>query len=459
LDSKKIYANCKIIISAGEDYIGFIVESKKHQVIEGVLEEEDKVTTDATIRLLHKKSIVENEAIKQLHSTAKMQNMVIAVGLPDLHPGKNCPVGAAWASKGVFYPHLIGNDIGCGMSLYKTSLRCKRIKLETWVETLYGLESSWTGDSSEWLRQSGIEPTEHDSRNLGTIGGGNHFAELQTVEEIMDMEKFNELGLDTEYLYLLIHTGSRGFGEDVLRQHLDKFGHKGLIDGTEEGQHYLRMHNWAMDWAKSNRELIANRFMSCLTQHEILNPLRNEKGQSVIPDGSACLLDIWHNCAIKKEFNLEKEDGSIQSEELWLHRKGAAPNDIGPVVIPGSRGTFSYLVDPVSDVSIQQTSGFSLAHGAGRRLPRNIALKKGENIKTDLTTTELGSRVICEKKDLLYEEIPEAYKDIDSIVEDLVDAGLVKVIAKFRPLITYKTRIKVYGDKADYHKNNAEDSD
>lgn len=242
-------------------------------------------------------------------------------------------------------------------------------------------------------------------------------------------------------------------------KHLDKFGHKGLIDGTEEAKEYIHMHDWAMDWAKSNRELIANRFMSCLTRHEINGPLKNEKGQSLTPDGSVCLIDIWHNCAIKKNFCLEKEDGSKQTEELWLHRKGAAPNDLGPVVIPGSRGTFSYLVDPVSDVSIQQISGFSLAHGAGRRLPRNIALKKGENIKVDLTTTELGSRVICEKKDLLYEEIPEAYKDIDCIVEDLVDAGLVKVIAKFRPLITYKTRIKVYGDKTNHHKNQDEDSD
>jgi len=297
-------------------------------------------------------------------------------------------------------------------------------------------------------------------KNLGTLGGGNHFAELQIVEEILQVEKFTSLGLDADNLYLLIHTGSRGFGEDVLRKHLDKFGHKGLIEGTEEADHYLKMHNWAMNWAKSNRELIANRFLTCLTQHEISSPAINEHGQHVTPDGSTCIIDIWHNCAIKKQFSIEKEDGSIQLEDLWLHRKGAAPNDCGPVVIPGSRGAFSYLVDPVSDASIQQKSGFSLAHGAGRRLPRGIALKKGENIKSDLTITELGSRVICEKKDLLFEEIPEAYKDIDSIVEDLVDAGLIQVIAKFRPLITYKTRIKVYGEKTDHHKNiNTEDSD
>jgi len=146
-------------------------------------------------------------------------------------------------------------------------------------------------------------------------------------------------------------------------------------------------------------------------------------------------------------------------EDLWLHRKGAAPSDCGAVVIPGSRGTFSYLVEPSSDISIQQMSGFSLAHGAGRRLPRNIAFKKGENIKLDLTTTELGSKVICEKKELLYEEIPEAYKDIECIVEDLAEAGLVQVIAKFRPLITYKTRIKVYEKSYHQKDSNLEESD
>jgi len=221
------------------------------------------------------------------------------------------------------------------------------------------------------------------------------------------------------------------------------------------------MHNWAMDWAKCNRELIANRFMSCLTRTDLVSPIKNESGKTVTPDGSICVIDIWHNCAIKKEFTIQNESGEDVTEELWLHRKGAAPNDCGPIVIPGSRGAFSYLVEPVSDTQIQQQSGFSLAHGAGRRLPRNVALRKGENMKGDLTTTELGSKVICEKKDLLYEEIPDAYKDIDAIVQDLVDHGLIKVIAKFRPLITYKTRAKVYGDKLklEYHKNIKDDEE
>jgi len=324
--------------------------------------------------------------------------------------------------------------------------------LDSWAERLNGLETRWEGDATEWISLSGIEPTEHDAKTLGTIGGGNHFAELQQVEEIFDPEQFSAQGLDPEHLYLLVHSGSRAFGESILRNHVDTFGHKGLIDGSREADNYMISHNWAMAWAKANRELIAHRFMECLTEIPICHPSKNGVGdKSVTSDGSLCVIDIWHNCAVKKEFEMHTEDGTTEKHTLWLHRKGAAPNDVGPIVIPGSRGAFSYLVLPTNDVTIQQTSGFSLAHGAGRRLPRNVALKKGENMKGDITVTALGSRVICERRELLYEEIPDAYKDIESIVSDLVAFGLIKVIAKFRPLITYKSRVKVYS-KLDHRK-------
>jgi len=246
----------------------------------------------------------------------------------------------------------------------------------------------------------------------------------------------------------------------ILRNHVDTFGHKGLIEDTPEAINYLHQHNCAMAWAKCNRELIAHRFMECLTEKPISHYSKVGDGSNNrTSDGSECVIDIWHNCVLKREFFVTKEDGKTEKEELWLHRKGAAPSDAGPIIIPGSRGAFSYLVLPVSDVNVQQSSGFSLAHGAGRRLPRNVAQKKGENMKGDLTITNLGSRVICEKKDLLFEEIPDAYKDIESIVTDLVSFGLVTVIAKLRPLITYKTRVKVYGKVAHRKDNNKDDDD
>lgn len=130
-----------------------------------------------------------------------------------------------------------------------------------------------------------------------------------------------------------------------------------------------------------------------------------------------------------------------ESKNAWLHRKGAAPVDQGPVLIPGSRGSFSYLVKPTKQRLA--VSGWSLAHGAGRRLARSSARLGGKfrhPKASDLTTTALGSQVICDSKDLLYEERPEAYKDVSSVIADLVSAELCTVVAILRPVLTYKMR-------------------
>jgi release factor H-coupled RctB family protein len=128
-------------------------------------------------------------------------------------------------------------------------------------------------------------------------------------------------------------------------------------------------------------------------------------------------------------------DGSC----CWLHRKGAAPSTAGPVIIPGSRGAFTYIVTPNAR---SDKSAFSLAHGAGRKWSRSDSrarIEKRFSVK-ELTRTELGSHVICEDKELLYEEAPQAYKNITIVIEDLVDAGLVDVLAVLKPLVTYKVR-------------------
>jgi len=135
-------------------------------------------------------------------------------------------------------------------------------------------------------------------------------------------------------------------------------------------------------------------------------------------------LDICHNSVLAKEGR-------------YLHRKGAAPSDQGLVIIPGSRGSLSYLVKPVGNFA---SAGHSLAHGAGRKWKRSEAMGKLSNRykAQDLKTTALGSRVICEDKALLFEEAPEAYKDIHQVILDLEGFGLIKQVATFRPLITFK---------------------
>jgi len=358
------------------------------------------------------KSWIEGDAIRQLENTAELEGMVSAVGLPDLHPGKGGPVGAAFLSRKFIYPYIIGNDVGCGMGLFHTTLNSRKVKRDKWVKRLRDLDEPWQGDTREWLLQNGLDLTEY-SDACGTIGGGNHFAELQMVETVHEPSALKTLGIGKTNLLLLVHSGSRGLGNALLRRHTDKFGAGGLAEESLEEKRYLVSHDSALRWARANRLLIARRFLDAL----------NAEGELIS--------DACHNSVTMME---------IDGEVYWIHRKGAAPSDQGPIVVPGSRGSLAYLVDPVGDM---KQNLWSLAHGAGRKWNRKSTrdrLKSKYSPKA-LMQTALGSAVICDDKDLLFEEAPEAYKNIESVIEDMVQAGLVRVLATFRPLITYKMRM------------------
>ena len=355
-------------------------------------------------------SWIEGEALRQLEQTAALPGMRQAVGLPDLHPGKGYPIGAAFLCEQI-YPALVGNDIGCGMGLWQTDLPRRKFKPERAAERLQGLEDPWNGELSDWRTDYGLEPTVCDAA-LGTIGGGNHFAEVQWVEAVMDPAALATLGIDPDQALLLVHSGSRGLGESILRTVVDQQGHHGLDPASPAAVDYLRQHDHALRWAQANRGLIAHRVLTAL----------NAEAQR--------RLDSWHNLVQPLDWH---------GERLWLHRKGAAPADHGPVVIPGSRGTLSYLVQPQAP---SERSLFSLAHGAGRKWKRGEARGRlgGRQGAEALITTPLGGRVICEDKDLLYDEAPENYKGIERVVADLSEAGLIDVIATLRPVLTYKVR-------------------
>ncbi|HEY9839767.1 MAG TPA: RNA ligase RtcB family protein [Candidatus Obscuribacterales bacterium] len=351
-------------------------------------------------------SWIEGAAVDQLKQTAALPGMREAWGLPDLHPGKGSPIGAAFLCEGMIYPHLVGNDIGCGMGLWQTDLPAHKPKAERWWHKVAGLEAPWAGDRTAWLAQWGLEPGEHDT-GLGTIGGGNHFAEVQKIHKLHDPEGLKAAGIDPRQLLLLVHSGSRGLGEAILRRHSDAHGAAGLAADGPEAAEYLLAHDRAVIWASANRALIAERLLSEL----------GAAGQG--------LLDLCHNQV-------------LLTHEGWLHRKGAAPADRGLAVIPGSRGSLSYLVMPEASAA----SGWSIAHGAGRKWSRHDskARMKARYSPEELRKTRIGSWVICEDRDLLYEEAPDAYKAIDRVVQDLVDAGLVRVLAELAPILTYKVR-------------------
>ncbi|MET0401910.1 MAG: RNA ligase RtcB family protein [Cystobacter sp.] len=355
-------------------------------------------------------SWVEGEALRQLEAAARLPGMRAAVGLPDLHPGKGAPVGAAFTSEGLFYPFLVGNDIGCGMGLWALELPARKAKPERW-STRLELEGPWDGDARALLESEGVAPSGFEA-SLGTVGGGNHFAELQRVEAVHEPKTFQALKLEADRLLLLVHSGSRGLGEHILRAHVDRHGTSGLAEGTAQATTYLARHDQAVGWARANRAAIAERMMRGV----------GSRGRRV--------LDVCHNSVTPL---------SWRGGHGWLHRKGAAPSDQGPVVIPGSRGALSYLVLPLGD---GEAHAHSLAHGAGRKWTRTQARERlRERFTADaLQRTSFKSHVICEDRELLFEEAPPAYKAIDRVVGDLVEAGLVRVVATLAPVLTYKTR-------------------
>lgn len=352
---------------------------------------------------------IEGEALRQLEDVAGWPGMVRCVGLPDLHPGKGGPVGAAFLAQGVIYPTLVGSDIGCGMALWATDLAVRKLRPERAADRLDGLDRPWDGDPGPWLAEAGLAPTPYDHA-LGTVGHGNHFAELLAVETVREAVP----GLDPERAVLLVHTGSRGLGEAILRATTERHGAVGLASESPAAVEYRTAHDRALRWAAVNRALVAHRMLTALGA-----------------DGR-CLFACCHNAVGETG-----PDGATGCG-CWLHRKGAAPADGGPVVIPGSRGTYSYLVRPLpgADASL-----WSLAHGAGRKLARGEARAKLKPRfrRADLERTPFGGRVVCGDEALLYEEAPAAYKDVDQVVGDLVAAGLATVLAVLRPLVTFKT--------------------
>lgn len=365
---------------------------------------------------------IEGEAIRQLENTAALPGMVKAVGLPDLHPGKGHPIGAVFASTDIIYPYLIGNDIGCGMAFFQTTLRKTKTKQKKLDRRLHGLEIGIEeSDAIAILNKNNLSPA-FSSKTLGTIGGGNHFVELQQVVSIHNNDAFAQAGLSEKYIYILVHTGSRGLGEIILRRHVDQFKADGLNADSIEAQDYIKSHDNALHWANVNRLVIGQRIMDMI----------NAEGERI--------LDLPHNLLSHEE---------VGKSKYWLHRKGAAPvnhaacsnsSKSNLLIIPGSRGTLTYLVQFTGAGSLCLNS---VAHGAGRKWNRRECkgrLRSKFSYQT-LQKTEIGSHVICEDKELIYEEAPQAYKKIEHVIASLTASKLVKIVATMAPVLTYKKRV------------------
>lgn len=349
------------------------------------------------------KSWIEGAAVDQLNHVAGYSGVQSIAAFPDLHPGKYGPVGCAILAERL-YPQLIGNDIGCGMSLFALDIPARKLRIDKAAQKLRALEGQWDGDAAKRLQASDL-PTNLHPETLGTIGGGNHFCEVQAVGDLFDPIAARRIGLTKDTTMLLVHSGSRSLGMEVFSDVLHLV--KAVDSDTTDAKTYMHRHHQAVAWARLNRQIIAER---------AANALR-----------ASCKLiaDSPHNL-------IEELDGG------YLHRKGAAKADIPFVPLAGSRDSLSYLLEPVGS---NNAALASLAHGSGRRYDRRSMLGRIGDKKSDrekLARTSFGGVVICEDKQLLIEEAPQAYKNSEQVLDDLVGAGLASCVASFKPLITFK---------------------
>ena len=365
---------------------------------------------------------LEEAAKTQLAHVHSFEDMCCVVGMPDLHPGIDAPIGASFLSQNHIYPALVGSDIGCGIALWETQLPSHKASPERIIKQLgnldFGLDKSWYQHLDDRRREIGLRHADFDS-SLGTIGSGNHFAEVTVMDKIYG-DYATQYNLCIDKLHLLIHTGSRGLGQLIFRKYAFEAGHKGILYPSVLADQYLMVHDQALLFAQLNRELVAKNMLARL----------HTEGREI--------LSIHHNFVEKVGGTNHEDAVSSLKAEHFLHRKGAAPSDRGLVVIAGNRGDYSYLVEPRASLK----SLNSIAHGAGRKWKRSACkgrLEKRYRHWRDLETTQFGGRVVCEDRNLAYEEAPEAYKSIDSIIESLLQHHLIRVVARLKPIVTYKT--------------------
>ena len=433
-----------------------------------------------------------DKTLEQAKNVAELPGIIKqVVVMPDAHQGYGLPIGgviAFHAEKGIISPGAVGYDILCGVRLLTTNIKKSDFlkKRDQVLKELYKNIPSGVGEESElklsdkqidevlqkgshWALENGyanaedIENTEDNGciqgadpkkvsqkakgrgrKQLGTLGAGNHFLEVQEIDTIHD-EKIAEIfNLNKENVTVMIHTGSRGLGHQTASDYIQKmekeYGHSHLPDRelayapleSELGKDYRAAMAAAANFAFTNRQLIT---------HQIRKSLKKFFMKSKID----VVYDIAHNIAKFEEFTI---DGKKQT--LCVHRKGATRSfgpgrkeipekyrKIGcPIFIPGSMGTYSYVL--VGTKKAEEISFASTAHGAGRLLSRTYAKN---NITPEHLQQELKEHNVAIKagsiKGLL-EEAPEAYKDVNEVVRVSHELGIGNLVARLKPLAVMK---------------------
>jgi release factor H-coupled RctB family protein len=395
---------------------------------------------------------MEGAALEQLARVAALVGCVRAVGMPDLHPGPTVPIGVAVGFAERIYPQLVGGDAGCGVRVVSfAKLKLKGDRLEQRIreatdsaplpelDPLAALRAVWRSGPRGLIGVPGVpdslaelaavlDPEQDDhlppsgelpevfaelaepyAGALGTVGGGNHFLELSEIERVFGERDDPRWGLARGEFAIVAHSGSRGLGTALAQ----RWGHE-CLSTAERCATYLAELAGACRYARANRVVLSWRLLDAVGAAK--------------PGRVRGSFDLIHNDVARER---------VEQRELWVHRKGCAPAHADqPTVVLGTRGTASYVMRGLG----QPSCLCSVAHGAGRRMTRSEARAKVAHkyARKSLTRTACGSRVICDDKDLLYEEHPDAYKNIDDVVESLEHAGAATRVAMLVPMLTVK---------------------
>lgn len=445
------------------------------------------------------KTIKADQALQQVANAAHLPGIMCnSLAMPDIHWGYGLPIGGVVATDpangGIISPGGVGSDINCGVRLVRTNLKYKDIqgKMKGLIAELFEKIPCGVGEEgtivlspkeekevlingSKWAVENGygwgqdVDYTEEHGclaganpdivsskafqrgkKQLGTLGSGNHFLEVQKVDKIFDKQVADALGLEEDQITIMIHSGSRGLGYQVCDDYLhgwdgmmEKYGYN-IPDrqltcapvNSPEGNEYLSAMACSANYAWANRQCLMH-----WTREVFIDYL----GMKADELGLELVYDVAHNIA---KFEDHEVNGKII--KLVVHRKGATrafpPNhkdvpekykSVGqPVIIPGDMGSASYVLVGTQK-AMMETFG-STCHGAGRVMSRTAAIKATSRRRIDKELEEKGIYVKARGRETLGEEVPEAYKDIDEVVNVVHQAGISQRIARMKPLSVMK---------------------
>lgn len=450
----------------------------------------------ATRRLLE--AAMQDRSMEQAVNSATLPGLAgNVVVMPDVHQGYGFPIGGVAAThypEGVISPGGIGYDINCGVRLLATQIRFEEARpylsdlataLDKHCPSGVGVkggvhlsiaeleqvcrEGARWAQKKGWASEQDVRRTEEHGNlagadpgkvsprakergrsQLGTLGSGNHFIEVQVVDEIFDAEAAAAMGLEAGSLTLMIHSGSRGFGHQVCTDAVQSF--QGAVKrygihlpdrelvcaplDSPEGQDYLAAMRAAANYAFVNRQLLAHLARQAF-EEVFAGKVKNWR--------LAQVYDLAHNIG-----KVEKHIIDGKEQTVCVHRKGATrafgPGTAGippeyqkigqPVMVPGSMGTASWVLTGTQE-SMTRTYG-SACHGAGRVLSRGQAKRevRGEKLIQELATE--GIHVRAGSMSGLAEEAPKAYKDVDEVIETVSGAGLARKTARLLPVAVVK---------------------